>query len=132
MPGKCPRSNSALAGIVISLLTLISAIAVTLSTSNADETTYRPIQAINYVLGSKQAVGYFVSEYGECQLTLMVAEEIDPLVATPLSAARIRVVLRPRQTVILESEERKSLSLTCGNNAETVVAVIGGPQIEIN
>ena len=55
----------------------------------------------------------------------MVAEAIDPEVATPLSAARVRVSLRPGQTVQLDSDERKFLDITCGPAAETVEALIG-------
>ena len=41
------------------------------------------------------AVGDFSAEGGACQLTLMIAEEIDPDVAMPLSAARLRLAPRP-------------------------------------
>jgi len=55
----------------------------------------------------------------------MVAEEIDPEVAQPASAARVRVSLLPGQTIQLDSDERLFLDITCGPEAETVVARSG-------
>ncbi len=132
MSNKSRWSVAALAGATISALTLTSAIAVTSSPNDVASVTYQPIQAISHVLGSKRAVGYFTRDDDECHLILMVAEAIDPEVAAPLSAARLRVALRPGQLVTLDSDERKFLDLTCGPNAETLVGRSGSLQIETN
>ena len=50
--------------------------------------TYRATQVISHVLGSKQAIGYLLTVNGQCALTLMVAEAIDPDRNVPGSAAR--------------------------------------------
>ena len=86
--------------------------------------TYRSAQAISYQLGSKRAIGYFVRVDGACQLTMMIAEAIDPDVAQPTSAARLSLQMMPGQSSALASEEGELLQLTCGNGAETVVATL--------
>lgn len=104
---------------------LASSTALTASADAVQETTYKPIQAISRVLGSKRAVGYFSRDGKACYVTLMVAEEVDLDIAMPPSAARVRVSLMPGQTVKLDSDERKFLDLTCGPEARTIVARSG-------
>jgi hypothetical protein len=82
--------------------------------------TYRQIDAISYVFGSKRAVGYFRGDAGKCQLTMMLAEAVDPEVATPTSAARLNLAMLPGQVADFMSVEGESMTLTCGPNADTV------------
>jgi len=83
------------------------------------EQQYRPIQSISYHLGSKRAVEYFTRENGECQVTMIVAEAVEPEVTTTSSAARLRLALRPGQAAGFDSEEGDSIDMTCGEAAET-------------
>jgi hypothetical protein len=83
--------------------------------------TFGPIEAIGYQLGSKRAVGYFDSRNGKCQITLMIAEAIDPEQARPASAARLSLPIWPGESAALASEEGPSMELTCGAGAQTVV-----------
>jgi len=122
---KFVGSFLALGSALILVSALTSSTAVTASADAVQEVTYKPIQAISRVLGSKRAVGYFSRDGNACHLTLMVGENIDPDVATPPSAARVRVALMPGQTVQLDSDERKFLDITCDPDAETVVARSG-------
>lgn len=81
---------------------------------------FRPIQAIRYVLGSKRVIGYFTPASGECRLTLMLAEEVDPMVSEPLSAARLVVSLRPGQSASVGSAEAETMQVTCQGAADMV------------
>ncbi len=81
---------------------------------------YRSTQAISHELGSKKAVGYFLSHNGACQLTLMVAEAVDVDVAPPSSAAKLSVSILPGQSASLSSEEGQSMLMTCGADAQTL------------
>jgi hypothetical protein len=85
---------------------------------------YRPIQSISYTFGSKIASGYFVQQNSVCRVTLMIAEKIDPGLPSP-TAARVRVMLDPGQVVGFDSDEGRSISLTCGEDAATLVASYG-------
>jgi hypothetical protein len=85
---------------------------------------YRPIQSISYTFGSKTATGYFVQQNSVCRVTLMIAEKIDPDLPSP-AAARVRVMLDPGQVVGFDSDEGRSISLTCGEDAATLVVSSG-------
>src|SRR5690349_6731385 len=61
---------------------------------------FKPTQGMIYSLGSKRAIGYFVNQDGVCQLTLMIAEAVDPDIAQPPSAARMTVSMMPGQSKI--------------------------------
>ena len=81
---------------------------------------FRALEAMSYELGSKRAIGYFVSQSGQCQVTLMIAEAVDPDEGRALSAARISVSMVPGQSATLDSEEGSSMVLTCGSGGETM------------
>ena len=82
--------------------------------------TYRATEVISHVLGSKQAVGYFLTVNGQCALTLMVAEAIDPDRNVPGSAARLRFALHPGERAALATEEGPEMVLVCGAGAATI------------
>src|SRR5262245_7440565 len=73
-------------GVAFSGFLVASVAAVATVTSNAspalpDEATYFPMQAISHDLGSKAAIGYFVSADGTCQVVMMIGEKNDGDVA---------------------------------------------------
>ena len=82
---------------------------------------FAPIQSISYVFGSKSMSGYFVRESAACAVTLMISEKSDPdhlLLTTP---TRVRLVLKPGETAGLDSPEGRSLNMTCGADARTLL-----------
>ena len=85
---------------------------------------FRPIQSISYTFGSKTASGFFMQRNSVCLVTLMIAEKTDPDLPSP-TATRVRVMLDPGQVAGLDSEEGRSLSLTCGEDAATLVVSYG-------
>ena len=80
---------------------------------------FRATEALSYVIGSKRAIGYFQSVAGQCQLTLMITEAVDPDVAQAPSAARISFGMAPGQSMSLGSVEGESMVATCGAGGET-------------
>lgn len=118
-------------GVVLGSTMIASVAAVAAVASNAapaagDAATYRPMQSISHDLGSKSAIGYFIREAGECRVVLMIAENADPESGPMLSAARLRLALRPGQVAGLDSEEGRSIDLACGDEAATLT-VHSGP-----
>ena len=87
---------------------------------------YKPIQSIAYEFGSKAMSGYFVAQGSACLVTLMISDKIDPDRPSPATAARVRLVLQPGQVAGLDSEEGRSLNLTCGDGAKSLVVGAGG------
>jgi hypothetical protein len=82
--------------------------------------TFKPTEGMTYQLGSKRAIGYFVNNDGNCQVTLMIAEAVDPDLAQPPSAARMSVGMLPGQSIALGSAEGESMIATCGTGGETL------------
>jgi hypothetical protein len=81
---------------------------------------YRATEAIDYVLGSTRAIGYFQTVAGQCELTLMIAEVVDLDRAAPGSAARLRFAMQPGQVAVVGSEKGQEVLLTCGAKAATL------------
>ena len=98
----------------------VAAVATSAAPAAGDQAIYGPMQSISHNLGSKSAIGYFLREAGECQVVLMIAENADPGAGPMPSAARLRLVLRPGQAAGLDSEEGRSIDLTCGDQAATL------------
>jgi hypothetical protein len=71
------------------------------------------------VLGSTRATGYFQTVAGQCLLSLIIAEVVDPDRAAPESAARLRFAMQPGQAAVVGSEEGPEMLLTCGAKAAT-------------
>jgi hypothetical protein len=82
--------------------------------------TFTPSEGIIYVLGSKRAIGYFLNKDGNCQVTLMIAEAVDPEASTPTSAARMTLGMLPGQSLSLGSVEGESMVATCGAGGQTL------------
>jgi hypothetical protein len=118
-------SLAAFAGtIAVSLWAYIPA-ASSGSPSVEEEVWYEPIQSISYDFGSKSTSGYFAQQDGACFVVLMISEKSDPEALLPLSPTRARLTLYPGQTAGLDSEEGRSLNLTCGENASSLLVSAG-------
>ncbi|HZF36582.1 MAG TPA: hypothetical protein VE914_22520 [Candidatus Angelobacter sp.] len=119
----------AFSGLLIASLAAVATVASS-ATALPGETTYVPMQAISHDLGSKAAIGYFVREAGACQVVMMIGEKADAETASMSSAARLRLALLPGQRAGVDSEEGRSIDLTCGEAADTLI-VRNGPTAEI-
>jgi hypothetical protein len=108
------------------MIASVAAVAMSAAPAAGDEATYSPMQSISHDLGSKSAIGYFLRDAGECQIVLMIAENADPESGPLPSAARLRLALRPGQAAGLDSEEGRSIDLTCDDEAATLT-VRSGP-----
>jgi hypothetical protein len=112
----------------LALACVTTTVAVDAADAHRNRTdTFRSAQAISYQLGSKRAIGYFVRVDGKCQVTLMIAEAVDPDVAQPTSAAKLSLAMTPGQKAGLASEEGE-LELTCGSGAESVLVTLPLPE----
>jgi len=119
----------AFSGMLIAGMAAVATVASS-ATALPGETTYVPMQAISHDLGSKAAIGYFVREAGACQVVMMIGEKADAESASMSSAARLRLALLPGQRAGVDSEEGRSIDLTCGEAADTLI-VRNGPTAEI-
>lgn len=109
------RALIATAGLAV----LLGADAASAFRASGGLATFRAMEAMSYRLGSKRAIGYFQAVAGKCHLTLMIAEAVDPDVATPGSAARLRFAIAPGESASVASEEGQMV-VTCGPGAESM------------
>jgi hypothetical protein len=119
----------AFSGLLIASVAVVATVAAS-ATALPGETTYVPMQAISHDLGSKAAIGYFIREAGACQVVMMIGEKADAEASSTFSAARLRLALLPGQRAGLDSEEGRSIDLSCGEGAETLT-VRNGPTAEV-
>ncbi len=116
----------AIAGITAVTLLASAPAAISGSPSSSQShAEYRPVQSISYEFGSKSMSGYFVQEDSACLVMLMIAERGNAEMSLAPSPTRVRLALNPGQIAGLDSEEGRSLNVTCGADAATLIVDTG-------
>jgi len=79
-----------------------------------------PHEPMITTVGSKRVIAFYVPGNGGCNVQAVIWNGDDTDANT---AAGIRVSLNPGQTTSIDSVENKSLTLKCGDDAETLAMV---------
>lgn len=117
---------SAVAGTIASITSVLSAGAIGAPQKPVEvQAQYAPLMSISYEFGSKFMSGYFTDQAGRCLVTMMIIERSDPDALQAMTAARVRLLLYPSQIAGLDSEEGRSINVTCGENAKTLLVNVG-------
>jgi hypothetical protein len=80
-----------------------------------------PGEPILVTLGNQRIVAFYAPERGGCAVNAVVWK--DEGADAPYGSARVRISLKPGQTVQLDGTQRQSMSLLCGADAATLAAV---------
>ena len=80
-----------------------------------------PREPILATVGGQRVIAFFVPERGGCAVSAVTWQEADA--NAPNAPARVRVSLKPGQTLSLDGVERQSVSLLCGADASTLALV---------
>lgn len=80
-----------------------------------------PGEPILVTLGAQRIVAFYAPERGGCAVSAVVWK--DEGADAPYASSRVRISLKPGQTVQLDSSQRQSLGLLCGADAATLAAV---------
>lgn len=91
----------------------------------AEGGTHWPLQAMSYRFGSKRISGAFTRQQGRCLVSLVMADYGEPGTYLPVTPSRMRLLLQPRQVLGLDSEEGRSVNLTCAEDAGTMHVEVG-------
>ena len=83
---------------------------------SANNRQYAALQSFSEDFGSRFTKGYFVSETGQCLVTLTVAKKGEQDIPASQTAERVHLFLNPGQMAGLDSEGQ-SVTFTCGRNA---------------
>ena len=81
-----------------------------------------PNEPILTTVGSKRIIAFYELDKGRCAINVVIFEKTDADTGMT-TAARVRVSLNPRQMVHIDSAENNSISLQCGDAAETLALV---------
>ena len=81
-----------------------------------------PHEAILTEVGSERVIAFYEPDNGRCAVHAVVFDKTDAYTGMT-TAARVRVSLNPRQTTSIDSVGDKSLTLKCGDDAETLAIV---------
>jgi|JRHI01.1.fsa_nt_gi hypothetical protein len=100
------------AGVAAVLALSVLAVAAN-ATAQSTPVNFKPNQGVSLHLGQKHAVGYFLTDNGLCQLTLVVGDEIkgDELPATV--SARFRATVEAGKTARFDTGSGTELRFTC-------------------
>ena len=115
-------TKSACVAAVLALTALSGAAG---AASATDAVVFKPLQGVSLHLGSKHAVGYFVTEGGVCQLTLVVGEELKDDELPTATSARFRAAVEAGKHARFDTGEGTELQFSCtpGATAMTVDAL---------
>ncbi len=94
--------------------------------ADAQSTThFKPNQGVSLHLGTKHAVGYFLTDNGVCQLTLVVGDEIKGEELPATVSARFRAAVDAGKTARFDTGSGTELQFSCtpGAVAMTVEAL---------
>jgi hypothetical protein len=68
-------------------------------------------------LGSKHAISYFLPDNGECQLTLVVEEELKGDESPAVASTRFRAAIEPGRYARFDTGEGTQLQFSCAPGA---------------
>jgi hypothetical protein len=100
---------------------ILSVNAVPASQAGDTGWTMKPLSGVSFDVGTKHAVGYFLSESGRCMLTVVVADQMrgdDVPTDTPI---RFHVAIDAGKNARFDTAEGKSLQFACGPQTEVVL-----------
>src|SRR6476646_9438408 len=81
-----------------------------------------PHEPILTTVGNKRVIVFYEPDNGQCVVNAVVYDKTDAYTGMT-TAARVRVSLNPGQITSIDSVENKSLTLKCGDDAETLAIV---------
>jgi hypothetical protein len=95
--------------------------------TRADEMVQRygpvgPNDTILATFGSKRAIAFYEAYDGRCAVNAIVYDKTDAETGMT-TAARVRVSLDPREMVQIDSTDNETMSLQCGDRAETLTVI---------
>jgi len=86
--------------------------------------TMKPLYAVNFNVGRKHVLSYFLTKVGLCDLTVMVTEQLreDPKDGEipPLLTERFRAAVDGGRTARFDTAEGTSLEYTCAAGAQAM------------
>jgi hypothetical protein len=119
---KFPRSRFLNAVNALFVLTLTAAGAPVLAEAPTNNLgPVGPREPILATVGGQRVIAFFVPERGECAVSAVTWKDGDA--SAPYASARVRISLKPGQTLSLDGAQRQSMGLLCEADASTLAVV---------
>jgi hypothetical protein len=114
--------NSLRATIAATVLAGFALAGATLSKAEERDSvlTMKPLHAISFDLGRKHAIGYFLSENGQCKLTLVVADAMQGDAIPTDEPLRFDVAINADKNARFDTAEGKALQFACAHGSEAM------------
>jgi hypothetical protein len=106
-------ASAALAG-------LMSMNAVSTSQAGDGAWTMKPMNGVSFDIGAKRAVSYFLSDGGRCNLTLVVADQMQGDEVPVDTPVRFDVAIDGGKGARFDTAEGKSLQFDCAAGTQTM------------
>jgi hypothetical protein len=82
--------------------------------------TMKPLCAISFDVGSKHAVSYFLSEKGQCKLSLVVADAMQGDAIPANTPVRFDVSINEDKDALFDTADGKSLRFACAHGTQAM------------
>jgi len=79
-----------------------------------------PSEPLLATLGGKRVLAFYRPDNGHCAVSAVMWDKDSNTGSQPFSSSRVRLDLKPGQTVQLDSTASESLNLKCGDGATTL------------
>ena len=114
--------NSMKAMIAATVLTGFAVTGATLAKAEdrALVLTMKPLHATSFDVGRKRAISYFLSENGQCKLTLVIADAMQGDAIPTDTPVRFDVAINADKDARFDTAEGKSLQFGCAHTSETM------------
>lgn len=111
--------NNMIAATVLAGILSVNAVPVSLAGDAS--WTMKPLSGVSLDVGSKHAVGYYISESGRCMLTVVVADQMKGDVVPTDTPVRFHLAIEAGKSAHLDTAEGKSLRFACAPQTEAVL-----------
>jgi hypothetical protein len=114
--------NSMKAMIAATVLTGFAVTGATLAKAEdrALVLTMKPLHATSFDVGRKHAISYFLSENGQCKLTLVIADAMQGDAIPTDTPVRFDVAINADKDARFDTAEGKSLQFGCAHTSQTM------------
>jgi hypothetical protein len=114
-----PTKNIAIATALTGLLALTNACAAQAAEPSA-ALTLKPLHGISFEVGAKRAVGYFLSENGQCKLVVTLAGEPNWDDKGSFTATRFEAAILAGKATRYTSTDGKAFDFACAADAQAM------------
>jgi hypothetical protein len=106
---------------ILAGLMSITAAGVSQAGAPALKWTMKPLAALSFDIGTKHAVSYFLSEAGQCKLTVVIANAMQGDVVPTDVPVRFDVAVDAGKDARLDTAEGKRLQFACAPGSQAMI-----------